>query len=136
MLKRLAAIFLCLIGLIFCWVINSKSVFADMSDDVIVYEGSFSSLASFKKTDDYEYALTTCRTGESCTIKTGDEKAVLSAFEAKIVFTETTDDGISYYAYSDKLKYYKTINGERVNLHIHVSGDCVKAGTPLIYGGF
>lgn len=136
MLKRLAAIFLCLVGLIFCWLVNSKSAFADVSNEVTVYEGSFSSLATFKEATVVEYALTTCRTGESCTVATIDKEAVLSAFEAKVLFVETTDSGVSYYAYSDKLKYCKIVNGKRVNLHIHVSEDCVKVGTPLIYGGF
>lgn len=76
--------------------------------------------------------------GESFTVR-GDKISVediLERFNAKIVFTEKINEGISFYAYSDKIAYRKTIAGKKVNLHIFVGKNKTTVGTPIIFGSF
>lgn len=73
--------------------------------------------------------------GESCIIKVPYEK-VLNDFSAKHLFCESTEDGISYYAYSPKIKYRVYIRGVAVNLHYFAGNTHNKLGTPMIFGGF
>ena len=73
--------------------------------------------------------------GESCTVKVSYEK-VLEDFAATHLFSETTAEGTSYYAYSPKIKYVAYVNGRAVNLHYFAGKTQNKLGAPLIYGGF
>ena len=59
----------------------------------------------------------------------------LSNMQAKIIFTEPIDEGISYYAYSPKIKYRTKIKNKIINLQIFV-GKGVKVGSPIIFGSF
>ncbi|MBO5850867.1 MAG: hypothetical protein J6R29_00860, partial [Clostridia bacterium] len=52
---------------------------------------------------------------------------------AKLQFVEEVDGVVSYYYYSKKFKKTQNINGTKVNLHIAVSNDFIKIGTPFIY---
>ena len=61
---------------------------------------------------------------------------LLDFFNAKLIFTESTMEGISYYAYSKDLKRSTILNGKRINLHVHYSGKNVVVGTPIIFGSF
>lgn len=61
---------------------------------------------------------------------------IVDSTGAQLVFVEQIDGVISYYYFSNNLPKIADINGKKVNLHIAVSGEKVKVGTPLIYGGF
>ena len=99
---------------------------------------SYSSNASFYTVEEREYRFTFNRTGESCEIFTlgRNVQEILSDFSAKTVFIEETAEQTSYYAYSDKIQYLKIINGKKVNLHISVSSEKIKMGSPVIFGSF
>ena len=76
--------------------------------------------------------------GESCVIDKGKISVgeILYRFDAEIVFTEKIAEGVSYYAYSDKIPYRKTINGKTINLHIFVGREKTTVGSPIIFGSF
>ena len=77
-------------------------------------------------------------TGESVKISNlgFDVNEFFEKYNAKIVFTETTDGVVSYYGYSKDIKYQTTIGGKRINLHVAVTKDSVTVGAPIIYGSF
>ena len=75
--------------------------------------------------------------GESFTAPLNyDYKKLLEELNAKIVMTEDASEGNSYYAYSKKIRYCKTINDKKINLHIFVGKTGITVGTPIIYGSF
>jgi hypothetical protein len=49
---------------------------------------------------------------------------------------EETEEGINYYAYTEKLTTEKIIRGKKINLHIFIGESEVTIGTPIIYGSF
>ena len=53
-----------------------------------------------------------------------------------ILFIEEMDNTISFYAYIPTWGSGISINERKVNLHIAVSGENCKVGTPIIFGGF
>ncbi len=61
---------------------------------------------------------------------------ILKEFCASLSFFEETEEGVSYYAYSRKIKYRKILNGKVINLHIFKGKNGTKIGSPLIYGSF
>lgn len=65
-------------------------------------------------------------------------KRIIAFFGADIKITESVSGGVSYYCYSKKIgsAQCKTIGKEAVNLHVFVSENEVRAGVPLIFGGY
>ncbi len=61
---------------------------------------------------------------------------ILKKTNAKLQFIEEVDGVVSYYYYSAKLKKVEVVKGVKVNLHVAVSNDYIKIGTPFIYGSF
>ncbi len=61
---------------------------------------------------------------------------VIKEFGATLVHVEFTTNGESYYAYAPTIKFSKTLKNKRINLHIHVSDNGTKIGTPIIFGSF
>lgn len=78
--------------------------------------------------------------GESVTYETENgetfAKALIRRFRARVFAEETVCGVRSYYCYSPALSSCATIEGFKINLHIAVRGNVVKAGTPIIFGGF
>lgn len=72
--------------------------------------------------------------------ETGKEAArrILSFYGAEPRITENAGGGVSYYCYSPKIgsAQCKIVGGEAVNLHIFVKDNEVRAGVPLIFGGY
>ena len=99
---------------------------------------SSSSNAIFYNVNESQYRFSFNRTGESCEIFTEEISVdkILADFSAKIVFIEETAQQTSYYAYSDKIKYLKILDGKKVNLHISTSNEKTKIGSPIIFGSF
>lgn len=57
-------------------------------------------------------------------------------FAAELLFQEEAAGVINYYMYSPKLSGGVSINGYLVNLHVAVTGEQTKVGTPIIFGGY
>jgi len=116
---------------------NSYSPLFRYADTLEVYsrKGSFGAGTA---ADITEYAFINCKTGESCVLKDENKSPsdVAKELGGKILFTEETEAGVSYYGYSRKIKYKEIINGKVVNFQIFKGENRVKIGLPIIYGGF
>ena len=82
-------------------------------------------------------ALSPAIKGESVRLSDGvAAEEVVKYFNARLEFSEETEDAYSEYYYSPYLSSSVRINGKKVNLHIAYSGDAVTVGTPLIFGSY
>lgn len=138
MFKRfllIVSVVMLLIGLTLSY---SAPLFIKKGKTVEAYIGSASSLAKIEKVDAFSFVLLKGVKGESVELDYSEFNLFnfLKEFRAKLLFSEQTEEGISYYAYSPKIPYEKRINGITVNLHVFVSGERVKVGSPIIFGSF
>lgn len=86
-----------------------------------------------------EYPFVKNAAGESCALTGNACVGAAEIFEAlggKILFTERTEYGASYYGYSPKVKYKTSLYGKRVNVHVFEGNDTTKIGLPIIYGSY
>ncbi len=82
--------------------------------------------------------------GESVCFTIKEEKGEKEAFArslvkrygGEILFIEEIGGAVSYYAYIPKWGQGIALYGKQVNLHIAVSEENCKVGTPIIFGGF
>lgn len=63
-------------------------------------------------------------------------RALVERYQGEILFIEEACGTISYYAYVPAFSQGVTLYGKRVNLHIAISENICKVGTPIIFGGF
>ena len=117
---------------------NNTPVFEEYASAYTVCLDDNSSCGRFKTVTRLTYALNLSRFGESCTICRQDFNLheFIKDFNACNVFIESTADGTNYYLYSDKVKYLKIINGQKVNLQVFVGENRVVLGTPIIFAGY
>lgn len=119
---------------------NTTKLFA-FAESVKVYQDNGSYYQKVKEADIVSYMFISGKTGESCEIEKGytlTEIMEILEFEMKI--EERTEYGVSYYGYSKHNKYRKEIKGELINTQIYIgskeSGEAIKVGFPIIYGGY
>lgn len=137
MLKKIAVIFFAFLLLFNVYANNNQPIFKGYAKSFEFYLSSPSSSAKIVRANDKLLFIGKDVYGESFR---ADEKnfcleEFLSEFNAKIVAVESIEEGVSYYAYSPKIKYRAKVNGKTVNLHVFI-GDSVTVGAPLIYGSF
>lgn len=77
-------------------------------------------------------------TEETETTETTEDfaRSLVSCYGGEILFTEEIDGTVSYYAYIPTWGQGIALYGKQVNLHIAVSSNTCKVGTPIIFGGF
>lgn len=61
---------------------------------------------------------------------------MLADLRAKKVFSERGSDFSNVYYYSPKIRGYLVLGGKKVNLHVSETRAGIKAGAPLIFGGY
>ena len=122
--------------IISCYFINSRPVFVEYSIDFEVYLNSASSSAQISNTNFGFLGVKNIR-GESfkTDIEDFNMEEFINDYSARIVFVEEIEQGVSYYAYSPKIKYRSKLFGQTINLHIFI-GKQVTIGAPLIFGSF
>ena len=137
MFKKTAVILASCFLIIALYFYLNTPIFKDYANQFEVYIGDASSSAQITRVTKSEFYFLDGVGGESFkTDKDGFElDRFLSEFSAKIVFTERIAEGTSYYAYSPKIKYRKTVKGKTINLHVFI-GKEVSVGAPLILGSF
>lgn len=116
----------------------TKSPLFAFSDYVEVYAlcGSFGKGTTVSSR---EYPFVKNAAGESCSLIKHDDfcaEEIVKSLGGEILFTEQTEYGVSYYAYSSKVKYKTRLYGKPVNVHVFENGDGVKIGLPIIYGSY
>lgn len=138
MLKKICVAFSVMICATLIFAANFVPVFANYADGYEIYLNDGSSLSEIVSIGKKDYFFIKNVKGESCKIdKEGfDVEEFFQEFDAVILFTETTDCGVSYYGYSPRVRYREMIKGYTVNLHVCISETQVTAGAPLIYGSF
>ena len=136
MFKRLCVIIVAVMLIISGYFINSRPVFVEYSNNFEVYLNSASSSAQIANTKFGFFSVKNIR-GESFKIDIEDFNIedFLNDYSARIVFVEEIEQGVSYYAYSPKIKYRSKLFGQTINLHIFI-GKQVTIGAPLIFGSF
>lgn len=137
MFKRIFFVAVFFLTIICLWTVTAVPVFESYADK---FEVTFkaSSTASFIDLTKKEFKLKSGIKSESVNIKANNFNLTdfLNTYDAETVFIEKTEAGVSYYAYSNKIKYKKIIDGKEINLHINISNDRVTVGSPIIFGGF
>lgn len=135
MFKKIFCFTAALIALAAAWTVNSVK-FAEGKAFELYCESSSSSAKICAA--DACYASELLRTGEKITLSLGEEelRELIKSLGVKEVFTEKTEFGTSYYGYSDKLKYRKTIKKKVVNFHAFKGKTEIVVGTPIIFGGY
>ena len=75
--------------------------------------------------------------GESVTLdRMEDAEKIVRRYHARLLFEESAEGVRSVYYYTPKLRGYKLINGEKVNLHIAYAAGRTVVGTPILFGGY
>ena len=138
MLKRLISVLTCLACACSVYFVNKTPIFANFSPELELYIGAPDSTAEIITVDTNKvpFLLNVC--GEAFTIVKYEFNLneFLDEFSASTVFTEKLENGVSYYAYSNKIKYNQTINGRKINLQVFIGEQMVKVGSPIICGSF
>lgn len=63
-------------------------------------------------------------------------RALAAEFGAEILKTESCGNLFSYYAYTPRWADGVFVDGQKINLHVAVSGERCVVGTPIIFDGF
>ena len=72
----------------------------------------------------------------AATLDEYDVTELLTMFDARFVFEESTQTTLGRYYYSDKISAYKLVNGKKINLHTVFDGKSYSVGTPIIFGSY
>ena len=142
MFKKILVCFLSLLLIFGIAIVNKKPIFSGYASNFEVYLGESSSNAKIVNASKIDFLFLNKVCGESFKIDSLDfniDKFLVKQ-NAKIVFIEEIESGISIYAYSRTIKYKKRIKGKMVNLQIFIPKDMentkITVGTPIIYGSF
>lgn len=142
MFKKILVCFLSLLLIFGIAIVNKKPIFSGYGSNFEVYLGESSSNAKIVNASKIDFLFLNKVCGESFKIDSLDfniDKFLVKQ-NAKIVFIEEIESGISIYAYSRTIKYKKRIKGKMVNLQIFIPKDIentkITVGTPIIYGSF
>ncbi len=138
MFKKIFTYSSCVLVLVFVWIISSSAIFITYSGKSELYLRKNNSNSQILQVDSTQTPLYFYKYGEACEIQLQkfDINKTLNELEAKVLWTETTEFGESYYAYSPKLRYSCTVNGQKVNLQIFVGRNTAKLASPIIFGSY
>ncbi len=118
--------------------INSTTYLEKYNGRYEVYLLSSSSNAKIMQVDKRSSSLFVSKRGEAVFLENSilSPNEIFDSLSAKQVFIEETEEGISYYGFSNKIKFKKMINGKVINVHVFKSERGIKIGLPIIYGSF
>ncbi|MBQ9486059.1 MAG: hypothetical protein IJU83_04390 [Clostridia bacterium] len=131
-------LFLAIVAFIFCFyaLYSARTpAFAAYAEKYELYFETGSKGRAAVYADKKDFFVFSGIKGESCSISVSYER-ILKDFNAKHLFTEKTDEGEIYYAFTDKLPYAACVRGKTVNIQYFAGADYNKVGTPLIFGSF
>ncbi len=137
MFKNVAFLLACVL-FAFCFYslyAEKSPIFRAYANEYEIYLSSGSFGDNIVHTDEKGFNKISKIKGESCRVTVSYEK-VLKDFSATHLFTEKTEDGESYYAYSPKLPYKVVLRGKTVNVQYFAGNTERVLGTPMIFGSF
>ncbi len=138
MFKRVIPILLSAVCLCMVCYVNRTPVFGKFASELELYIGAPDSTAQIITVNAEKVPFISSVYGEAFTTSREEFNLnqFLDEFRAEMVFTESIEQGVSYYAYSSNIKYGQLINGKRVNLQVFIGDSTVKVGSPIICGSF
>lgn len=138
MLKKVFASFSSITLIIAMFFVANTPMFINYSNNYEVYLDNCSNSQKIINLDIEGFEMVFGKKGESVCVEkqTFNLHNFLLEMRARVVFSEHIDGKTSYYAYSPKIKYMQEIKKHNINLHIVVSENTVKVGSPIIYGSF
>ena len=138
MLKKVLALLLSCFIITGLFVFNNSPIFKNYADEYEVYLTDFSCSNKIISVDKNKYSFILGIKGESVVIEKADFclQSFLTDFNARVVLVESAENYTCYYAYSPNIKSSRQINDKAVNLHIALTDQRVKVGSPIIYGSF
>ena len=138
MLKKITVFLMCILLLSSTFFINKTPIFNAYASNFELYLNSPTSNALFVRADALSYPFYKNIYGECFKISSSDfdVENFLKDFSATIILEEQVEHGVSYYAYSNQIKYRTVLFNKLINLHVFVSKNSVTVGSPLILGSF
>jgi len=138
MFKKIITIAFIAVAIGVTFYIGSEPVFAGFTDRLNVYCFYNSSNAVTLNTSVFGSRFILSKTGESFSVASGeiDPEEFIKKMDGKLIWTEKTEEGTGYYAFSEKIRYKKTVNGKTFNIHVFVGKEKTTVGTPMIYGSY
>ena len=138
MFKRVLVILLSFFIVIGLFAFNNTPIFINYADEYEIYLTDFSCSNKIVSVNKYKYPFVFNVKGESAVVEKEnfDLQSFLKELNAQLVFCESDQSYDCYYAYSPNIKKSKLINNKMVNLHIAITSQAVKVGSPIIYGSF
>lgn len=136
MLKKWLTCALCACLIVGFSTFSIKPLFYHYANEFEIYTGTSSERIYHVKENEFCFVFDA--RGEACLIDKDDFSldVFLKEFSAKIIKTEQTDNGVSYYAVAPKMRYSVWLFNQTVNLHVFVGESTVKVASPIIYGSF
>ena len=136
MFKKFLVVIISVLCLANTYLANAQPIFKGYADNFELYVGGENTITILNVNEKF-YPLVFNVRGESFKTEAAefDLDEFLLQFDARVLFTEEIEQGVSYYAYSSKIPYRRLVLGQTVNLHVFV-GKQITVGSPLIYGSF
>ena len=137
-MKKYFILFLCLITFILTLYSVKMPVFHEFSEVSTLYVGEANSNCKIVMTKNSFVPFILSVRGESVQIhnKNFNLNSLLAHFDARLIFIEELEEGTSYYAFSNQIKYRKIMKDKVVNLHVFIAENYVVLGSPIIFGSF
>ena len=135
MYKKIAVLFAIVLIIGITFLSAAQPIFKGYAEEFTYYYNSYSSKSQSEKVRGLTLKRGKC--GESFVADKGfDVEKLVSDFRAEAVRVEKAGEVTSLYYYTDKIPYFKTIGGKKINLHVAIDNDTVTVGTPIIFGSF
>ena len=134
MLKKIITVILSALIVVVVFFLNATPIFNEHVEALELYT-SLGSDGLIVKAD--EKILLGRIKGESFRCESDfDYLKFINEYDGEILKVEKIPQGVSYYCYTDKIKYSKEFNGKKINLHVFVGENSVTVGSPVIFGSF
>lgn len=134
MLKKIVTVILSALIVVVVFFLNATPIFNEHVEALELYT-SLGSDGQIVKAD--EKILLGRIKGESFRCESNfDYLKFINEYDGEILKVEKIPQGVSYYCYTDKIKYSKEFNGKKINLHVFVGENSVTVGSPVIFGSF
>ncbi len=133
MLKKIICGICAILTVLLIFLLNGVPIFNSLSNDIEIYEHSYSSSCILLNDKNYSFF----KTGEGAVVKTGIQVSdIIDYFNAEVKNWQSSNGITNYYCFTKEIKGYKKLFNTKINLHIAVKEGVIKIGTPIIFGSF
>jgi len=108
----------------------SRPALSEEGERTYYYQASSSfGVSEVKTTDSFKVKAESVFVQDEC-----DLNGILKKYKARVIFTESVGNAVSYYCYSTKLSGGVLIRGRQINLHVAVADYGYTVATPIAFG--